>query len=154
MKYFVTDRNDEVLGPFSPDEIRNLIASGKVEESALVCEEGAETWQPLESALPAVAVPVPSPQPEVKPPQEAAAKAVPAAAPKPEPEPKREVKPEPPREPAPQAKKEAPPAAVAPITRKPDASPARSGVNPVLVIGILVAFALLLYGAYLLGKRL
>jgi outer membrane biosynthesis protein TonB len=155
MKYYVTDRNDEVLGPYSLEEIRNLMASGSVEPSALLCEEGAETWQPLDSILTPAPAPDPvaeakaEPVPELKPEPE------PEPAPKPEPEHKPEPTrvPEPKRESEPKSKTDPKPATVTP-PRKPDAPVAERGVNPVVVIGILVAFALLIYAAYVFGKRI
>ena len=68
MKYHVTDRNDEVQGPYSLDEIRNLLASGGIESTALSCEEGSETWLPLVSILPPVPAKDSQPAP-VKPPR-------------------------------------------------------------------------------------
>jgi len=61
MKYFVTDHNDEVQGPYSVEEITNLLASGDIDATALSCEEGSETWQPLSTILPAVAPTAPTP---------------------------------------------------------------------------------------------
>lgn len=54
MKYLVTDRNDEIQGPYTLEEIRNLLSSGGIDAGALSCEEGSEKWQPLISILPPV----------------------------------------------------------------------------------------------------
>lgn len=59
MKYFVTDHNDEVQGPYSLEKITTLVAAGDVEATALLCEEGSETWLPLGSILPATPAAVP-----------------------------------------------------------------------------------------------
>ena len=143
MKYFITDRNDEVLGPHSPDEIAKLLDSGAVEGTALCCEEGSETWLPLESILPprpqspaqtaAQAEPAPSSQE----PSEASPEAAPGAPP-------REM-PQMPKAPS----KAQPQTPAAPTRPAPEA-----GAKPVLVLCVILALALILLGAYCLGRRL
>jgi hypothetical protein len=70
MNYFVTDRNDEVQGPFGLEEVKKQLASGSIETTALLCEEGSETWQPLVSVVSTVPPTVPQASP-AKPPERA-----------------------------------------------------------------------------------
>jgi hypothetical protein len=107
MKYYLTDSNDEVQGPYGLEEITQLRSSGKVEPTALLCEEGSETWQPLDAILPAASPSAPKPP----------------VAPR--------------------------PAAQAPAPPTPEVH-----VNPVVLIGIVVALTLICVAAYFYGMRL
>jgi outer membrane biosynthesis protein TonB len=128
MKYFLTDSNDEVHGPYSLEEIKKRRASGEVESSALLCEEGSETWQPLASILPASpqpaqqAPPTPKPAPQAQP----AAKTVPPAKPMPS--------------------VTAPPTSPRPATKP--------RMNLAFLICIAITLALIFFAAYYFGRRL
>lgn len=50
MKIYVT-QNNQRLGPYSQEEVRNLIYSGDVQRSSLACREGATDWVPLDTLL-------------------------------------------------------------------------------------------------------
>jgi hypothetical protein len=183
MKYFVTDHNDEVQGPYSVEEITNLLASGDIDATALSCEEGSETWQPLSTILPAVAPTAPTPTPDV--PQES----VPPAPATPD-APQESVPPAPATPDAPPAS--VPPAPAAPASRPPLApgappssrvmgkprttircercktvfrpadgvcptchwKPSKSRVKAALLIGIILGLLLLFLAAYLVGRLL
>jgi hypothetical protein len=177
MKYFVTDHNDEVQGPYSLEEITNLLASGGIDATALSCEEGSETWQPLATILPAAAPTVPTPTPDAPeasvPPAPAGAPSMPSATPA---TPQASI-PTPPVEPVPRP----PLAPVAPpssrvmgiarttircercktVFRATDGvcptchwRSSKSRVNAVLLICIVLGLALLFLAAYFVGRRL
>jgi hypothetical protein len=145
MKHFVTDRNDEVHGPYTLEEISNLLASGDVEATALACEEGSETWQPLASILP------PTPPPSKKAPRGTPEEAPPAAPPQTASATSPEATPSEPPQPAPATMKEA--AAVTPSQASAAPIP-KSRVNTVLVVCIVVGVGLLFFAAYYFGRRL
>ncbi len=143
MKYFVTDRNDDILGPHTSEEIANLRASGAIEATALCCEVGADAWSPLDSIFPPGSQPAGKRGSEAKP-----APKTDAAGPE-QSEPARDAAPaEEPRKMEPAKSAEPLPAA------KRDGEPASKGANPVVLVCVLLVLALILFGAYYLGSRL
>jgi len=50
MKFYVSQENQK-RGPFTRDQIRELVYSGDVKRSALACTEGTSDWMPLEAVL-------------------------------------------------------------------------------------------------------
>ncbi len=143
MKYLVTDRNDDILGPHSPEEIAGLLASGAIEPAALCCKEGADSWAPLDSILPADSASAKPSDSDVKP-AEAGEQAKQAS-----PEPVRDVRPSELPEKLEMETEEEPAAAPHP------GAPARpAGANPAVVLCVLLVLALILFGAYYLGSRL
>src|SRR3979409_199636 len=50
MKIYV-NQNDKQTGPYSQDEVRDLIYRGDVQRSALALREGAADWMPLATLL-------------------------------------------------------------------------------------------------------
>jgi len=61
---------NEVTGPFDEQQLRDLKASGQIEEEAYFCRDGDEEWRSIEE-LPAAAAPTEPAPPESEEPQEA-----------------------------------------------------------------------------------
>src|SRR5579859_5151785 len=62
MKYYVT-RSGQPYGPFSVDDIRNMMAQGQIHETAQVWQEGMTNWVPASQLLASNAPPGPQPYP-------------------------------------------------------------------------------------------
>lgn len=50
-EYFYTNGNNQVVGPYSPDQILQLREQGAIFDDTLVCKNGDATWKPLERFL-------------------------------------------------------------------------------------------------------
>src|SRR5580765_3063272 len=59
MKIYVNQDNQQ-RGPFTTDQVRELVYSGNVKRSALACTEGTNDWIPLERLLNQQEAPVPA----------------------------------------------------------------------------------------------
>jgi hypothetical protein len=140
MKYFVTDRNDDILGPHSEEEIASLLASGAIESTALCCKEGSDSWSTLESFMQSA----PAASVEAK---SASASAADVAA-----DLKESVAPT--HAASPPDKPETSPKTEPAFSSGADVPVRQAGANPILVLGVLLVLALILFGAYYLGSRL
>jgi Zn-dependent protease with chaperone function len=73
MKIYVSQDNEK-LGPYSKEELRDLIYSGRVRHSATACIEGSTEWLPIDNLLnqreasPTAGTPPPAPAPSPVPP--------------------------------------------------------------------------------------
>lgn len=59
MRLYIS-QNDRAMGPYTEEQIRELIYKGEVERAALACREGENDWQPLEPLLRGEAAPSPA----------------------------------------------------------------------------------------------
>jgi hypothetical protein len=67
MRYWLSINDGKTYGPYDRAQLADLVAKGRMDESAMLCAEGSTEWQPAPSVLPDLFASAEPPEPDMPP---------------------------------------------------------------------------------------